>query len=82
MGVDRLGHALGGAGMVTTPLADLPTPSDLPVRAWDTMFDEDDIAHVVPKIGQAHELSSYCWCHPVFRPDAYDEPAWSHNMAQ
>jgi hypothetical protein len=62
--------------------AESSTPSDLGVEAWRTVFDEADVAHVVPKIGPTHVLSAGCWCHPVFERDRYSEPAWSHNVAQ
>lgn len=53
------------------------TPSE---GRWDTQFDEDDVAHVVPLHGLKHDLSMRCWCHPV-ADDGYAEPAISHNVA-
>lgn len=56
-----------------------PTPS---LGRWDTLFDGNNLAHVVPLFGPPHFLSEDCWCHPVMDGERYAEPAMSHNVAQ
>ncbi len=57
--------------------ANTPTHSD---GEWETLFDEDMVPHVVPRIGPKHRFSMRCWCHPAVDHD-YTVPAVSHNVA-
>lgn len=58
-------------------LAAVPTESE---SKWWTVFDDEDVPHVLPEIGPKHRLSMACWCHPVIDPK-YTQPAVSHNVA-
>ena len=61
------------------PAVSDPTPS---LGEWKTLFDVNNVPHVLPLFGPPHFLSLDCWCHPVRDEARYDEPAISHNVAQ